>query len=603
MRILYDSKDKAYKDPFGVLTEKQDCRIRIRIPNTCPVRTVALSVKGDDGFLMKIPMSAVENDGVYTDYTVTFSLFRHGLYFYWFDVSAETSDFSLFRHSDGGTNMEAGAKWQLSCCPDYSGTQPNCGRNIYQIFPDRFYRSGIPDLSSKITPFTVHGNDSECPGWGPDGNGLWSRDFYGGNLRGITEKLEYLRTLSVDMIYLNPIFSAASNHRYDTADYRSVDPMLGTEEDFVKLCQKAHELGIKVVLDGVFSHTGSDSIYFDSENKYGHGAVSDPDSPYRSWYRFTSYPSEYDCWWGIRTLPCTNELDPSFLDFIIDGKDSVTEHWLRLGADGFRLDVADELPDMFIARLRKKMKQLKPDSVLFGEVWEDASNKISYSVRRKYFSDGLLDGVTNYPFRNAVIDLITERISPSDFAARIMDIAENYPKQALLCSMTILSTHDTERALTVLGDCPHNLSKELKATYRMSPEKRAFALTRMRAAALIQFTLPGNPCVYYGDEAGMEGYEDPFNRRFFPWNGAETDLTEFYRRLSGLRAENDILRFGGVSFDCYGKVLKMTRTYNGKSVHITVNLGDTPVTADIEGKLLFGSDGILGKYGFAVNEN
>ena len=190
-------------------------------------------------------------------------------------------------------------------------------------------------------------------------------------------------------LYLNPIFEAHSNHRYNTADYRKIDPLLGTEEDFVELCAKAKAVGISVILDGVFSHTGSDSLYFNRNGRYGEhsGAYRDPDSPYREWYSFRRYPDDYESWWGFRTLPNVRETYPSYLDFICNPNTGVLAKWLSLGASGFRLDVADELPDAFLDRVYQTVKSFGEDKVVIGEVWEDASNKISYGNRRHYLLD------------------------------------------------------------------------------------------------------------------------------------------------------------------------------------------------------------------------
>lgn len=210
---------------------------------------------------------------------------------------------------------------------------------------------------------------------------MLNNDFFGGNFQGITEKLPHIASLGATVLYLNPISKAFSSHRYDTGDYKTPDPMLGTEEDFATLCQEARKLGIHVILDGVFSHTGSNSLYFDRYRAFGgHGAYADPQSPYRSWYQFYHYPDSYHCWWNFDTLPCVNKMDPTYLDYVIDGPDSVVAHWLRLGADGFRLDVVDELPDAFVLRLKRRIREIKPDALLIGEVWEDASNKIAYDL-------------------------------------------------------------------------------------------------------------------------------------------------------------------------------------------------------------------------------
>jgi glycosidase len=318
---------------------------------------------------------------------------------------------------------------------------------------------------------------------------------------------------------------AASNHRYDTADYQRIDPMLGTEADFVELCRAAHALKIRVVLDGVFSHTGKNSVYFDSDNHFGGGAVSKgASSKYYKWFDFQEFPGKYTSWWGIESLPCVNELEPSYMEFML-GTDGVVAKWLRLGADGFRLDVADELPDQFIQALRQRVKAVKPQAVVIGEVWEDASNKVSYGVRRAYFTGGELDGVINYPMRKAILDFAQGIDDGAALAETVMTLAENYPAPALDCTMSILGTHDTERIGTVLPD-----------------------IARRRCAAFLQFALPGSPVIYYGDEAGLTGGPDPMCRLPFPWGQEDRTLQELYRELARMKNENPALRWGDIRF-------------------------------------------------------
>ena len=388
MRILFDPFSSEYKSPFGTLVPGEACAITIGIPESCKTKRVQLVLLAENGeeyasFAMKLEKRKEEYEYFHTDFALPFE----GLWFYRFSVETENERFRLFRQGLRDTNMEAGELWQLSCVPkDFCPPEAFRGKVMYQIFPDRFFKEGDCNLAGKLLPYSVHENLRDVPEFLPDEHGeVRNCDFFGGNLRGIEKKLDYLASLGVGVIYLNPIFKSWSNHRYDTADYKKIDEMLGTEEDFSSLCRAAHEKGMKIVLDGVFSHTGNNR-YFDAKGVFGGGAVSDPDSPYRSWYEFQSYPDTYTSWWGITTLPCTRELDEGFLNYIIDDEDSVIARWMRAGADGWRLDVADELPDEFIARLRKRMKALRPDAILIGEVWEDASNKSSYGKRREYFT-------------------------------------------------------------------------------------------------------------------------------------------------------------------------------------------------------------------------
>ena len=604
MQILFDSKSLDHKSPFGPIREGEVCRLALDIPDCCGAKEVTLSLSDEEGFCLSATLLPVSVNSPYTRYTTAFALPRAGLYFYCFKIKTEKTAFTLYKRGDG-TNMEAGDLWQISCLPaDFTTPVPFRGKVFYQIFPDRFYKTEIVGREEKKTDFVLHEDESDTPVYLPNEEGkILNRDFFGGNLAGIRAKLPYLASLSVGVIYLNPIFEAYSNHRYDTADYMRIDPLLGTEADFTALCDEAHALGMRVILDGVFSHTGSDSRYFDKENRYGGGAYHDPDSPYRSWYQFKNYPHEYTSWWGIDTLPATEELSPSYLDFIIEGEDSVIAHWLRAGADGFRLDVADELPDEFIARLYRRVKELKPDAIVIGEVWEDASNKISYGVRRKYFTGKELDSVMNYPFRDAILAFVRGESGAEDFRRTVMTVCENYPADVLPCLMNSLSTHDTPRALTLLSDVPAPWTRKERAERRLSEKEKELACTRLLAAVFLQFTLPGCPSVYYGDEAGLEGYEDPFNRRFYPWGKEDGEILAFHREIAKLRVTCDALALGDTRvYTPDGDTLIIERSYPGDTLLCVLARRDgTPLPAHRE--ILFSRgvcDGVFARYGFAI---
>lgn len=604
MRILYDSKLEEFKSPFGCLREGELCRMSLLIPTDCAARQVLLIVEDECGFLLRVPFEKQEEQEGYERFGGSFSLFRRGLYFYYFVVVQEGGSFRLFREGYEQTNMEAGEKWQLTCFgAEYDTPEHFRGGVMYQIFPDRFAKAGECDLTGKLTPFTLHSSWEECPHFAPDEEGIvQNNDFFGGNLKGICEKLDYLRSLSVTTLYLNPIFYAYSNHRYDTADYKRIDPMLGTEEDFITLCREAHRRGMRVILDGVFSHTGSDSVYFDVHDRFGRGAYRHPDSPYRSWYQFTRYPEEYESWWGIRTLPCVNEMNPDYLAEIITGSDSVVSHWMERGADGFRLDVADELPDEFIRALHAKVKECNPEGLVIGEVWEDASNKCSYGVRRTYFTREELDSVMNYPFRDGILSYLSGGESALSFGRGVMNLCENYPRPVLSCLMNSLSTHDTPRILTLLGD-DFSGTKEEKAERFLPPEQRETAKNREKQAAVLQYTLPGSPCIYYGDEAGLEGFEDPLNRRCFPWGREDRELTDFYRRLGKIKTAEKALREGEIRLEfADDEILCFVREWEGERICVAVNRAGEAYPLP-EGQMLIGeqcASGVLSAGGFAV---
>lgn len=603
MRILFDSKKSEFKTPFGCLREDEKCTLSLLVPKSCKAKEVRLCLEDEEGFFLQVPFGMIREEGEYVRFGGSFSLFRRGLYFYYFTVIEETHSFRLFRQGYDQTNMEEGEKWQLTCYPkEFAVPEDYQGSVMYQIFPDRFFKAGACDLSHKLTPFILHEDWDECPVFSPDEKGIvQNNDFFGGNLKGITEKLDYLLSLGVKVLYLNPIFKAYSNHRYDTADYKTIDPMLGTEEDFVTLCREVHRREMKLILDGVFSHVGSDSLYFDVHNRFGQGACHDIESPYRGWFQWKE--NGYESWWGIETLPCVNELEESYLNFIIRDEKSVVAHWMKLGADGFRLDVADELPDEFIRLLRRRVKELNPHGFVLGEVWEDASNKCSYGKRRTYFSEEELDSVMNYPFRDGIVDYLNGKLDGISFARRVMTICENYPRPVVDCLMNSLSTHDTPRILTLLGTSFEG-SKEEKAKHNLSDEEKNLALEKLRQAAAMQFFLPGMPCIYYGDEAGLEGFEDPLNRRCYPWDKENKDLVEFYRQLSGLKSQISQLQRGDTALEFADKeVFHISR---GGRYHLIVNRQGAPYS--FPGTLVFGqkteqSDGVtVFSGGFALVE-
>ncbi|MDD2484497.1 MAG: glycoside hydrolase family 13 protein [Eubacteriales bacterium] len=396
------------------------------------------------------------------------------------------------------------------------------GGLMYQIFPDRFSRSKAYLPPEQKKEYILREDWGGEPNKKADEKGIIkNNDFFGGNLRGVIEKIPYLADLGVSVIYLNPIFQAYSNHRYDTADYRKIDPLLGEEADLVELCAKAKESGIKVLLDGVFNHTGSDSVYFNKNNHFPElGAYQSKSSPYYKWYRFTEYPDKYEAWWGVDILPSVNEEEESFLDFIIRDKDSVIKHWLKCGISGYRLDVVDELPDLFLDEFRKAVKEFDEEAAIIGEVWEDAATKVSYGVKRRYLEGDQLDSVMNYPLRTAILRFLIEDGNAETFGKELETLQRHYPKTVFYGLMNLLGTHDTPRILTLF--------------------KEAFehgeAVQRLYSALFLWGFLPGIPCLYYGDELGMEGGRDPENRRCFEPEKANRPIEDFYKKFLSFRA-------------------------------------------------------------------
>ena len=566
--MMHDSTMPEYRDPAGAVVAGAPVvlRFRIKLEN---VESVYLCLIGD-GFHEDHLMRR-EGDAWQTEITAP-SI--PDVYWYYFMV--RVGGRISYYGAAAGRTCGIGAVYSAPP-PAYQFTVYDAGFEVpgwfqksvmYQIFPDRFRpggdstaRQGIAYHLAKGRRAYLHDSWDEEPLFTPlPGETAYNPcDYFGGTLKGIEASLDYLKSLGVNVLYLNPIFEAASNHRYNTADYFRVDPVLGTEEDFRSLCRAAEGRGMHILLDGVFSHTGSDSIYFNREKAYDTpGAANSPDSPYYTWYTFERYPDQYRCWWGFTSLPEINKQDPGWQRYVITGADSVVKHWLRAGAAGYRIDVADELPDDVLKKIYEAAKQTKSEAVMIGEVWEDATTKNSYGVKRRYALGGILDSVTNYPLRSAVIAFLKGQSDACDLKHFLVDQAANYPAPLYYALTNLLSSHDVERVRTALSARidPHQLTREQQASFVVSDSQNKKGARRQRLAAVLQFCLPGVPCVYYGDEKGMTGFLDPFNRAPFT-EKAPYDLTDEYRRLAGLRASADTLQTGHVVYfapdaDCLG---------------------------------------------------
>ncbi len=583
MSTYFDSRDPACKSPFGAVPCGTEVSFAVFCTDEENIVSGALHVTEEfAGREQTVPLTL--SGGAWR--CVYAAPRRPELAWY---------RFSLRRRSGETVTL---AQRQLTVYEEYGAAPDWFGRGVsYQIFPDRFCRSRVPDPAGLVGDRTVHENWQDTPEFRPDERGeIRNRDFFGGDLAGIISKLDYLKSLGVTTLYLNPIFEAASNHRYNTADYMAIDPMLGTAEDFRALCREAHARGMRVLLDGVFNHTGSASRYFNADGFYPElGAAQSKDSPYYNWYHFTHWPDSYDAWWGIKTLPAVEENQASYRDFIIRSEDSVVRHWLRCGADGWRLDVADELPDDFIAELRQAMDAEKPDCLLLGEVWEDGSNKIAYDRRRKYLLGRETHGLMNYPFRSAALDWLCGGDAAA-FRESMEQLRENYPSPAFYSAMNFLSTHDTPRILTLLGGEPTPADKAERAAAQLSPAGRELARRRLMLGALLLYAFPGSPTVYYGDEAGMEGYEDPLNRRTFPWGQEDEGLLRWYRRLGQLRGGRPSLQQGDI---CYlyadGSGLALRRQWDGEVTTAAMNSGKEPLTMTLSWPHPIATDAMTGQ--------
>lgn len=529
MKIFHDSKNSEYRKPFGALETGKSVTLGVKITEEAEnVSFVSLRIWIDKIGEIILPMEKVSP----SFYQVTYTPKEPCIVWYSFLVNN-------VRYTKCGNS-----DWQITCYK--KRTVPSWYKNaiVYQIFPDRFYKGNYTcKLPAKNGIQKVIVSDwSKEPKYKKDENGsITEWEFYGGNLNGIIEKLPYLKEMGITAVYLNPIFSSASNHRYDTADYENIDILLGNNDIFKELCQKAKENGIHIILDGVFNHTGCDSIYFDKYKNYG------TSEKYKDWFTFDSSPVGYKCWWGVSDLPAVNKNEPGYRDFI----KRIVRKWLNLGASGWRLDVADELPDDFIEEIKN---ELRDDEVLLGEVWEDASNKISYGQLRRYFLGSELDGVMNYPVRNAVIAFLTKKISAFELADTLKTLMENYPPEAFYSCLNLLSSHDRPRILTELGN-----------------DKNLLWL-----AVLFIMSIPGVPCIYYGDEAGLTGQMDPGNRKTFPWSDIDNDCQNIYHNAIVLRKTCSSFTDGSFEIDSDGEdIIKIIRENSEEKVTVIINRTDT----------------------------
>lgn len=556
--LYHDSRARWCRHPGGAVPCGQEVTLALAVRAAAPVR-VTLRLWREGAGEERLPMAPAESrpDGAVLYRAAAVMPAAPDVVWYYFAVDMAGTTYYYGDNADrwgGEGQITAGEP------PSFQITvyQPSAALPawfldavVYQIFVDRFYNGAADGQVLHPRPGAVlHACWSDPPFYVRDcpTQRIVAYDFFGGNLPGVESKLPYLQDLGVTALYFNPIFDAVSNHKYDTADYLAIDPMFGDEAAFRRLCQAARAAGINVILDGVFSHTGSDSRYF---NKYGRyaapGAYQSPASPYYRWYRFRRHPDDYECWWGIDDLPNVEENEPSYREFIITGADSVLHHWLRAGARGWRLDVADELPDDFIRAFRRELKRTDAEAVLIGEVWEDASRKVSYGTLRRYLLGEELDSATGYPFRRLAIDFILARRSAADTARALLSIRENYPPPYFYGNLNLLGSHDVPRILTLLGEAPPaaEMTPAAEARYRLPPDKRRLAVARLKVLALWQMTFPGVPCVYYGDEAGAEGYADPYNRGTYPWGHEDAALLAWYQQVIALRRRRTVLRTGG----------------------------------------------------------
>ena len=570
---IFDENDLYFRSPGGAVKTPGTLTLQIKLRRG-EAKNPRVCLYLDGGSVDETVMEYIQAVGAYDVYKLDINFINAGLY--WYNFLFDTADDHIYavpEHAGGGFQITVYTPDEIQ--PDWI-----LGGTIYHIFVDRFRNGG----KMRLGPGAFHRADwGGCPYFLPDERGIVrNNDFFGGDLYGIIEKLPYLNELGVTCIYLSPVFEADSNHKYDTGDFMKVDIAFGGDEALVELCEKAKGFGMRVILDGVFNHVGSDSVYFNRYGKYSStGAYQSRHSPYRDWFTFND-DGTYEAWWGIELLPALNKQNKKYRNFLCD-KDGVITHWMQKGVSGWRLDVVDEVPDILLDPLCQAMRREKSDVFIAGEVWEDASHKIAYSVRRRYFLGGQLNSVTNYPLKDAIVAFIKDG-DVTTLASTMASLCKNYPKNILDSLMNILGTHDTMRILTVLSGADLPDGKYAMSHFRLSGQEIEFAKKRLKLAAALQFTLPGLPCIYYGDEAGMEGGADPFNRVCYPWGKEDEDLIVWYKKLAKIRKDHSCFIDGGYELiEAREGLYAFTRGEGNNRVLIAVNVSDNERTVAVTG--------------------
>lgn len=521
--------------------------VSIRVPMSYGWIDDMRMVFEDRGSVFGYKLKHIKNEDGYVYFEGDIPLETRAIYRYYFSYYVN-GFLNFHKKEDIGQkdSIYRDEMWKMSV--NFDTPEWAKGKIMYHIFVDRFNR-GSNDELVEMPRRHIHKSWDEDMMIGPDKEGIWNNDFYGGDLKGIIEKLDYIKSLGVSILYLSPIVHSQSNHRYDTADYENVDPYAGSNEDLKILCNKAHEMGMKVVLDAVFNHTGNDSKYF---NEYGTfdtvGAFNNFSSPYSPFYRkhYANNRVYYDYWWGMTNLPVCDGYSKEWQEYIL-GVDGVIDKWFKLGIDGLRLDVADELTDDFIEKIRIAVKRNKEDGFILGEVWKNPMR-----MNRGYLDSGKgMDSVMNYPLVDALIRYF--KYGDVDKLAYIIrDIKNEYPDDTIHTLMNFTSTHDITRPLNVFGSNefspysewawnPNCSEVDFCKKFKLSASQYENGKDIYKAFVFALATMPGILSIFYGDEVGVQGLGNLANRKPFPWGREDDDLLSFFRSITNFRVNEHFL--------------------------------------------------------------
>ncbi len=662
-QIFFDSKDEAYKTPFGAVATGE--QVIFTIATGDDVTDVKLVVKGVKSYTMEKVETLVREAGV-QKWTCTAVFNTIGEFDYYFTVS-NGSDVKVYGDDDGnyGTGMVTSLKNVIPydlVVYEAGFETPDWMKNavIYQIFPDRFFDGDVTNNQAQTTArgavdyeyiskwYTLPENPEQealldeatyksTGAW--YGDGEWSNEIYGGDLEGITQQIDYLKALGVNVIYLNPVFSSISSHRYDACDYMTIDPILGDLGDFEELVAVAEANDMHIILDGVFNHVSDDSVYFDRYYKflgksekigaypywayvYDHMAENKAsqadaeaaakayftenygitDYSYTGWFlvenkamagavdtiglRAGKSVYSYEGWWGYDSMPVIRSTNGSeyqtgnWAQEIISGSDSVTQYWITKGNNGWRLDVANEVSDETWKNFRDSVKGLDSDAVIIGEIWDDAT---------KYLKGDMYDSVMNYLFRNAVTEFAMGRKNSEEATDALERIRERYPEEAFYAMMNLVGSHDTTRILSYLdGIGDDRNQKDIDFAFPTYEKTSGAAKQMQYLVAFLQFTYPGAPTIYYGDEIGMVGSDDPDDRRAFEWGKGSRELVEWYARLAAIRKAYPALRTGDLTVinTENANLMGYTRSLKGRELIVLANNAASSVAYPVDGSYM-----------------